>query len=242
MQNFNLSNADPATERQLDYLRKLGVEVSDEIAKAEASDLIDNALEKREPGGERDFALARAFDVPYTRFSSKKSVFTSIVSTLYRQDRTEDLALWYVYRVYRDIVDRRKVPTPPALEAFRPIAQDLLLDEKFVSSLKKAASRDGVDFRWFGEYTTTDGWVHTGESRRTHAYIAASARLRDMEGCGGPRRKHVADARQSIDKTDQAALGGGFVEWIKKAALYVFTFVMSIIVIFALIVLSKYLF
>jgi hypothetical protein len=42
--------AQPATQRQLGYLRKLGVEVPEGLTRAEASALIDRALERKRGG------------------------------------------------------------------------------------------------------------------------------------------------------------------------------------------------
>jgi hypothetical protein len=43
-----LRNGEPATSKQLEYLKKLGVQTTPGLTKKQASTLIDNALEKEE--------------------------------------------------------------------------------------------------------------------------------------------------------------------------------------------------
>ena len=43
-----LRNGEPATARQLEYLKRLGVEITPGLTKKQASILIDNALDKEE--------------------------------------------------------------------------------------------------------------------------------------------------------------------------------------------------
>jgi hypothetical protein len=166
-----------ASEAQLDYLRDLGGSAPHGVTMAEASDLITNAQRKRGPGSEADRALAAHFRLEMTRYASKASIFERIVDSL--NDRPEDLARFYVYRVYRDSLGeaRHGAITDPAHPPFAQIASELLANDRARRSLLRAASSSSCGFRWFGELRGPDGLSRTGESDRTEAYAVAKAGL-----------------------------------------------------------------
>ncbi len=167
---------DDATESQLAYLRRLGARLPpDGLTKREASDLIDATKDNRELAGARDLALARRFGVEVTRFASKAAIFTRIVEALFYEERWDDLYRWYVWRIHRVTFDREhqagiEDPFDARLDA---AVKALTANEKWKSSVKRAAKFSPTGFRWFGEL---HGAV--GDSERTFAYTEAVQVLR----------------------------------------------------------------
>jgi hypothetical protein len=169
----------PPSQRQIDYLRDLGGRAELATTSAEASDLIDNALGRRDPAGERERGFARLYRVEATRFASKAAIFRAIAIRL--ADRADRRALveWYAFRVYRDACDRASpaVIDTPSDGRLCAVAAKLLADDKVVSSIRRdAGSADG--WRWFGTFRGADGFDHSGASRSTAAYKTCLAALR----------------------------------------------------------------
>ncbi len=69
-----------------------------------------------------------------------------------------------------------KNPDDPIIQE---IASQLESDEKFIKSARRYEGRDLI---WFGEWTTSDGYLLTGGSNRTEAYTIASSLLREKAG------------------------------------------------------------
>ncbi len=167
----------PATEAQLAYLQSLEARWPEGVTLREASDLIENAKRQRSPGNDLDRRIAAHFRVETTRFTSKASIYWRIVHHL--ETRPEELARFYVYRVYRSSLGeaRNGKIEDPGHAAFRTIAAEMLANAKVERSLKRAAASPSCGFRWFGERRGSEGMILVGESDRTEVYKFASDAL-----------------------------------------------------------------
>lgn len=92
--------------------------------------------------------------------------------------REKELLSWFTFRVYRELVggsDNALIsgPNDPIIEE---IANGLARDEKIIKSARRYEGRELI---WFGEWTSPDGYVHTGGSNRTAAYKQASLLLKE---------------------------------------------------------------
>lgn len=175
-----------ATERQLAYLARLGVQPAEAVTIREASDLIDNALRKRVPGDARDQELAAHFGLEATRFASKQAIFAMITEGL-SDDR--DLARWYLFRVARHLgYAHGQRDRHPGDRDIVEAAALFLLDEKAMRSVRRAARQHVCGFRWFGSFRGDDGVHHMGESAETLAFRKAVLLLK---GNGGDVTKAV---------------------------------------------------
>lgn len=180
--------AERATDRQIDYLRDLGVTVPPDLTKAEASDLITNATKRRFPMDSKGRALAEYYKIEATRFMSKQSLYSRIAGELRQRGDPVQMAEWFVYRVYRGHFDR----TSPGIETpadtrLREVAEALTGDVSAFSSLRRAYESTEYGFRWFGPFNAPDGYSYDGDSRRTacfkfvHERLVAAALLPDRQ-------------------------------------------------------------
>jgi hypothetical protein len=166
------------TERQLAYAQDLGISVPADATKDEVGDLIDARLKKDKPAAPHFQAFARRLGVAVTRYTGKKSLFDRLYAFLIMPDREEDMAAWFVFRVYRELV--RGAADVPILglddSLIREIANQIIQEDAVLKSLRRYQGRDLV---WFGEWTSPNGTVHSGGSNNTIAYKRASSLLRE---------------------------------------------------------------
>lgn len=172
----------PVSNKQKAEMKKLGLEVPEGLSARDSEDLINNAIDKRPPAHQRDRDHARHFGVYAGRYANKKRIYNDIYIKLVDRDDLSEFAQWYVYRVYRSLVDRSAVGVldDPTHEPFKKIAIRLLSDPDLVRSLKRNRfSGPKVSLRWFGNYTTPEGKVLEGASTKTSTYRFAVAALNE---------------------------------------------------------------
>lgn len=162
-----------ASQAQLDYLRDLTGGAPPGLSMLEASDLITNALEKRVPADERDRLLAERFGAPFTRFSNRKAIFERIT----RSDLDDrNLAIWFVYRVYRDAFDReaRSGIDNPDDSRLISVADALVRNPEAMASLRRMKGETQTGFRWFGNLQAEAGQLIAGDDASSIAYEQAA--------------------------------------------------------------------
>ena len=176
--DIEMEAPEAATERQIDYLRDLGVTWSGELTKREASDLIENAKDGRSPMSPSLGRLARHYRTEVTRYTSKERLYRNICGQVSSADDGNGLAEWYVYRVYRTGCDRNGAMIDhPADARLQAAVGALLQDESAMRSLRKAARDTDSGFRWFGSFQGNDGAIVTGDSRKSSCFKLAYGEL-----------------------------------------------------------------
>jgi hypothetical protein len=152
--------------------------VPTDATKEEVSDLIDARLQNDKPAAPQFQAFAKRHGVHFTQYTGKKSLFDRLFARLCRPGREEDMTAWFVFRVYRELVRGKSDVSikDPDAEVIREIARQLVQDDAVVKSVRRYQGRDLV---WFGEWTSPDGIVHNGGSKKTIAYKRASSLLRE---------------------------------------------------------------
>jgi hypothetical protein len=135
---------------------------------------------------------------PFTQYTGKKNLFDRLFFHLCKPGREEDLTAWFVYRVYRELVNGRpdafiKDPDDPII---RSIATEIIRDPAIVKSIRRYQGRELI---WFGEWTAPDGRLSRGGSSETMAYKRVSSLLRDYSTGvrQAPRRRSRTEAMQS---------------------------------------------
>jgi hypothetical protein len=188
----------PATDAQINYLKDLMRSIPSGINVTEASDLIDNAKEKREPGSFLDRQLAQRFGVEFSRYTSKAKIFTFITHKVKQNKDPLDLAIWFVYRVYRDGFDRNSsMPiSEPDDDRLRAIAVDLTKTPYDVNILREAAEYSSKGFRWFGDLVNADGSIIYGDDDESQAYKMVASKL---ENAGLIDRKSRNRRRENVE-------------------------------------------
>nr|WP_321459647.1 hypothetical protein [uncultured Cohaesibacter sp.] len=185
----------PASEKQKNEMKKLGLPYSDGLAFNDANDLINNAIDKRPPAHQRDREHARFFGVYAGRFANKKRIYDDIYIKLADRTDLSEFAQWYVYRVYRSLADRSApgVLDDPSHEQFKAIALRLLADADLARSLRRNRFvGPKVSLRWFGNYTTPEGDVLEGASTKTSTYSFVTAALIDAGLLTSPKPDSAA--------------------------------------------------
>ena len=166
------------TEAQLSYAKDLGIVVPDDATRSDVSDMISFRVGHDKPATERHKSFARMYHVEYTKYVGKKKLFDMIFAALQHPSRSIDMVSWFVYRVYRELVNGAddvpiKGPDDPII---KEIAQNMANDSSVVKSIRKY---EGSDLIWFGEWTAPNGLFCTGGSNHTIAYKRASSLLRE---------------------------------------------------------------
>lgn len=169
--------AEPPTAAQLQLAREHGIDLPIGANRAEISDLISLATWRDKPASADLQAIARRYGVNVTKYTGKKLLFQRIFEHLSKPGHEQDLAAWFAYRVYRELVSGSydspvKGPTDPLIAT---VARTLAADSAVIDSIRRYR---GADLVWFGRWTAPDGTMHEGGSNRTTAYKAAAAMLR----------------------------------------------------------------
>lgn len=172
-------------EGQIKAAREHGIDFPSDVTKDELSDLISLNTWHDKPASPELQAIAKRYGVKVTRYSGKKMLFQRIFDNLSQPGREEDLASWFTYRVYRELVGGAtgspvKGPSDPLIQT---VARQLSADPAFIDSIRRYR---GVDLVWFGRWTAPDGTTHEGGSNRTTAYKRAAGSLRPF--ASGERR------------------------------------------------------
>ncbi|MBK4738644.1 hypothetical protein [Noviherbaspirillum pedocola] len=168
---------EPPTPGQLDCARNLGIRIPDGVSGDELSDLISLETWKDKIASPELKSMADAFGVAHTRYTGKKLMFKQIFMCLSVAGRERNLAAWFAYRVYREMVGGAygsKI-AGPGDEAIQRVAAMLAGDTSVMQSIRRYR---GDDLIWFGKCSSPSGAVHQGGSNRTTAYKRASELLR----------------------------------------------------------------
>jgi hypothetical protein len=123
--------------------------------------------------------IASDFGIEVSEHIGKRRLFTRLFGSLNQEGREIDLAAWFTFRVYRELVKGRydvaiATPFDPAIQA---IAGQLIETAGVVESIRRYT---GENLIWFGQWTGSSGMIHAGGSNRTKAYKEAAERLRPL--------------------------------------------------------------
>jgi hypothetical protein len=166
------------TERQIDYAISLGIEIPKDATKNELSDIISMSVDKDKTSDIRHIEFAKIYGVDCTKYIGKKLLFDRIQNELIKPGNELNMLSWFVFRVYRELVSGKINPEldDPRNAIFMSIAQELISDDKVIKSIKRYTGRDLI---WFGEWTSSSGYLMSGGSIQTVAYKTVSKILRD---------------------------------------------------------------
>lgn len=191
---------DLATEPQKQLLVDHGVPFPAGVTKLEASDLISNLFEHRDVADETDFEIAEIFSVEVSRYASKATIYRAVLQELLQGEDPDYLGAWYAYRVYRNAFDRRNGGLrDPQDNHFLAIGSDITRDQRLLASLRRAAARSQVHFRYFGRIVTPDGFELQGDGDRSEVYEFALGQLFErglLDGARRPEARYIG-GRQS---------------------------------------------
>lgn len=178
-----MPNHEPATERQLEFAKDLGIDLQPGATKEEVSALISEKLGQKRlksdnPADDRHLVFAHRYGIEVIPPIGKKELFDRIFTAIKKPGREMDMASWFVYRVYREIIQRNRNnadfingPDDPTVQQIAlKIAQDTAI-------LKSMRRYEGREIIWFGEWTDQNRRVHYGGSNQTTAYKRVAALL-----------------------------------------------------------------
>lgn len=165
------------TSNQINYARSLGIYIPFGITFDELSDLISNIENNDKLASDRHKAFADFYGIKYTKNVGKKQLFNQIKYEVFSNNKEEDMASWFIFRVYRSLVlgVENVSITSPNNSKIKEITETLLKDPKFLNSLKRYVNSD---LRYFGEFTDSRGITHYGASKNTNSYKLALNELK----------------------------------------------------------------
>nr|WP_314545306.1 hypothetical protein [uncultured Massilia sp.] len=179
---------EPPTDAQLATAREHGIDLPAGMTKDELSDLISLRTWRDKLAAQDLREFAASYGAKLTAYSGKRLVFDRIFTCLSQQGREKDLAAWFAYRVYRELVGGS--PVAPIKSPHDPViatvASQLVEDTSVIQSIRRYR---GEDLIWFGRWTAPDGNVHEGGSNRTVAYKRAAELLRPLASDSTMARK-----------------------------------------------------
>lgn len=206
--SVSIARMPAASQAQLDYLRDLTGDAPSGLSMLEASDLITNALERRVPAEEQDRILAERFGAPFTRFSNKKALFERIT-----RSNLDDLnlAIWFVYRVYRDAFDRgsRSGIDNPDDSRLTSIASALAANPQAIASLRGMREHTLTGFRWFGDLQVEAGELIAGDDASSMAYEYAASLLEAVHLIDRKKRSQLKMPSSSVARTQSIGIEKG---------------------------------
>ena len=140
--NYEPSMLCPPSEKQLDYLKDLGVVIPAGITKIDASCMISRATGEdslKSPSASL-VALANGFNLQYSAFVGEKELFSLIV----RQKDDRNRAALYVYGVARAMrgVSFGNMLEDPEVDKYYSIADRIVADPALLKSLKDRTPED----------------------------------------------------------------------------------------------------
>ncbi|RRS32631.1 MAG: hypothetical protein P794_00805 [Epsilonproteobacteria bacterium (ex Lamellibrachia satsuma)] len=192
----------PPSENQLQYANSLGINIPEGVSFDELSDLISFKQMHDKKASERHRGFAEYFGIETTKYTGKKLIYERIFNTLLSEGRDQELAAWFVFRVYRNLVkgaDDAMIEGPQSSK-IQHIADLLKDDIRVMNSIRRYDSRYS---HWFGTWTDPDGFSHEGGSKGTVAFKAAREQLQYLIKEEDAIKKHVAQRlKASTQKTE----------------------------------------
>jgi hypothetical protein len=173
------------TEEQIRAAREYGIDFPSDATADELSDLVSLATWHDTQASPELRAIATGYGLEASTYSGKKLLFQRIFDHLSQPGREHDLAAWFTYRVYRELV-AGAAGSPvrgPADPLIQTVARQLAADPAFIDSIRRY---QGVDLVRFGRWVAPDGTPHEGGSNRTTAYRRTAELLRPF--ASGDRR------------------------------------------------------
>jgi len=195
---------DPATQRQIDYARDLGITIPTGATKDELSDLISCSTDDDLKSSPELLSLAQHYNIEVTIYTGQLAVHNRIFHFLSSTGREQELAAWFAFNVLQGRPKARTAagniaPDNPRLSL---IGSKLAADDKVMLSIKRYSESTLL---WFGERTQKDGWVRQGGSNRTAAYKAAAELIdNEFESAAPtprPQRRRVSSRGELKDKS-----------------------------------------
>ncbi|MFH1845102.1 MAG: hypothetical protein ABIF77_18085 [bacterium] len=178
---------DRPTERQNDFAKELGIKIKHGMTRTQVSELISEALVRRNPPSEGNLRSAKDLGIDLPRPMPKKEMFDHIWSTLNAKGRTEDMAAFFTYRVCRGFVEGGKdhpLANGVKAPAIREIAKGIASNDKAMASIKRYEGRQLIRF---GRWTTPQGFEVEGGSKRTMGYKAVKQLISTQLGLADPK-------------------------------------------------------
>lgn len=163
---------DLPTERQLDYAKSLGLIIPNASTKEDVSALISKRVDKDGTPNQGLLEFATNKRIFLSNYIGKTALYEQIFSSLTNRDKIA----FFAFSIYRYISDDRyaNLDTHANKDLFYEFADSTINDDRFMKSLNKY---NGSDLKFFGEFTTINGWTYTGGSVDSIAFKEARSFL-----------------------------------------------------------------
>lgn len=166
--NIEIIPFDVPTERQLDYAKSLGLIIPNASTKEDVSALISKRVDRDSTPNPGLLEFATNKRIFLSNYIGKTALYEQVFSRLVDKDKIA----FFAFSIYRYISDDRhaNLDTHSGKALFYEFADSVISDESFMKSMNRY---NGSDLKFFGEFTTSDGWTHTGGSVDSLAFKQA---------------------------------------------------------------------
>ena len=202
---ITLTPDEPATDKQIEFAKSLGIKIPPDISKSDISNLIDVALKKASFPKQDFFDYAyNNLDLDISLYITKRSLYNAVWSHLTGIDKYAFFCLC-VYRWLSE--DRRNnLATHPQKDAFYEFAANCVNDPKFIKSLHQSYS-NAYTIMFFGKvkYNRYDEDYYEGGSTTTYAYNKAFDFLNSKFGLKKRQTKILSRHQEERQQTTTEA-------------------------------------
>lgn len=216
----------PPTTRQLDYAKSLGIAIPENVDKFDLSDLISRRVDEDQPSVQKDWDLARFFDIVFTQYIGRIALYNRIQEELSVPGRERELLSWFSFNVYRDLLGgEQNIPSNGlSNHLVKAVASKLIEDNQVLKSVRRYR---GSELLIFGEYTLPKGYTCEGGSRRTIGYETVATILKEKGNISlkrrGTRRSGSTEIQQNVVVQQAASQQAIVVNYVRqKSAIVAF--------------------
>lgn len=221
---IEMVEAGPATEKQKQYARDLGLSFPDDINVYEMSNLLNCKLDN--DSASPKWLIEHVWEIEpsqkglaFTKYAGLEELVSFIYSKYFNDKNKTEMVHWFLYFVVRDRLNIGW--DKPITEIYSDYPLDsvelrLTKNENVINSIKRYTN---LCLLRFGEYLDEEGFTVTGGSKRTASYKEAMSLLKEA-GIISIREK-ISYQASNVSKSNSGCLNVLLIVSVLPAALYV---------------------
>lgn len=124
---------DKPTQRQIEYAKSVGIQVTENTTKEEIGDLLTNYQEDYAIADKTTKSLAKSYRIETTKFTSQEAIINQISYKIFNQGNDKEFVTWFLYNVAFNLDLDTKTDL---LENLGSLADEFMANDKALKSLK----------------------------------------------------------------------------------------------------------